>query len=182
MRDFRSDRYSSNRPRMDFVRQPGTTNAQTVNVIFREPVHRVLEKIKNEPYFRWSNKMAGEPSKRDQNLYCQYHQGHGHTTENCKNFWNHLDQLVREGKLKHLLHHSSGHQGHQEAKRDAALRPPAGTINVIMDAPGRTGTRPARVLSVAQLPAEESQPRPKRARISFRPVLSFSEEDKIGTI
>ena len=42
--------------------------------------------------------------------------------------------------------------------------------------------RPARVLSVAQLPAEESQPVPKRARMSFRPVLSFSEEDKIGTI
>ncbi|XP_030959041.1 uncharacterized protein LOC115980992 [Quercus lobata] len=51
-RDFRSDRYSSNRPRRDFVGQPGTTNAQTVNAVFREPVHRVLEKIKNKPYFR----------------------------------------------------------------------------------------------------------------------------------
>ena len=42
--------------------------------------------------------------------------------------------------------------------------------------------RPARVLSVAQLPAEESQPVLKRARMSFCLVLSFSEEDKIGTI
>ena len=42
--------------------------------------------------------------------------------------------------------------------------------------------RPARVLSVTQLPAEESQPGPKRARMNFRLVLSFSEEDKIGTI
>jgi len=33
-RDFRSDRYSSNRPRRDFVGQPETTNAQTVNVVF----------------------------------------------------------------------------------------------------------------------------------------------------
>ena len=41
---------------------------------------------------------------------------------------------------------------------------------------------PARVLSVAQPPVEESQPGPKRARINFRPILSFSEEDKIGTI
>ena len=46
----------------------------------------------------------------------------------------------------------------------------------------RTGTRPAQVLSVAPLPAEESQPGLKKARISFRPVISFSEEDKIGTI
>ncbi|XP_030964324.1 uncharacterized protein LOC115985524 [Quercus lobata] len=126
--------------------------------------------------------MAGEPSKRDQNLYCQYHQDHGHTIENCKNLWNHLDQLVQEGKLKHLLHHSSGHQSHQEARRDAALRPPAGTISVIVVVPGRTGMRLARVLLMAQLPAKESQPGLKRARMSFCPILSFSEEDKIGTI
>ena len=86
--------------------------------------------------------------------------------------------------MKHLLHHFSGHQvqAHQEAKRDVALRPLAGTINVIVTALGRTGTRPSRVLSVAQLPAEESQPGPKRARMDLRPVLSFSKEDKIGTI
>ena len=32
------------------------------------------------------------------------------------------------------------------------------------------------------MPAEESQPGPKRARMNFRLVLSFSKEDKIGTI
>ena len=35
---------------------------------------------------------------------------------------------------------------------------------------------------MAQRPAEESQPEPKRAKMNFRPTLSFSEEDKIGTI
>nr|XP_023926611.1 uncharacterized protein LOC112038033 [Quercus suber] len=56
-----------------------------------------------------------------------------------------------------------------------------GTINVILAAPGRTGTRPSRVLSVAQLHDKESQPEPKRVRRNFHPTLSFSEEDKIGT-
>ncbi|XP_030939576.1 uncharacterized protein LOC115964398 [Quercus lobata] len=51
-----------------------------------------------------------------------------------------------------------------------------------MAVPKKTGTHPSRVLSVAQLPAEESQPGPKRAGINFHPILSFSEEDKIGTI
>ena len=69
-RDFKSDRYNSNRLRRDFVRQPEATNTQTVNIVFREPVHRVLEKIKNEPYFRWLNKIAGESTRRDQNFYC----------------------------------------------------------------------------------------------------------------
>ena len=39
----------------------------------------------------------------------------------------------------------------------------------------------SRVLSMAQLPAEEPQLEPKRARMNFHPTLSFSEEDKIGT-
>ena len=34
---------------------------------------------------------------------------------------------------------------------------------------------------MAQLPAEEFQPELKRARMNFHPILSFSEEDKIGT-
>nr|XP_023891551.1 uncharacterized protein LOC112003576 [Quercus suber] len=108
---------------------------------------------------------------------------HGHTTEDCRNLWNHLDQLVREGKLKHLLHHSSSQQGqtYQEPRRDAAMGQPVGTSNVILAAPRRAGTRPLWVLSVAQQPAEESQAEPKRARRSFPPALSFSEEDKVGT-
>ena len=55
------------------------------------------------------------------------------------------------------------------------------TINVILAAPGRTGTRLSRVLSVAQLPAEEPQLEPKMAKMNFRLTLSFSEEDKIRT-
>ena len=93
-RDFRSDRYTNSRPRRDFAGQSETTNARNVGAVFRELVHQVLEKIKNEPYFRWPNKMAGESIKRNQNLYCQYHQDHGHTTKNCRNLWNYLDQLV----------------------------------------------------------------------------------------
>ena len=183
-RDFRSDRYTNSRPRRDFAGQSETTSARNVGAVFREPVHQVLEKIKNEPYFRWSNKMAGESTKRNQNLYCQYHQDHGHTAENCRNLWNYLDQLVREGKLKHLLHHSGGYQNqtHQESLRDATPRPHVGMINMILAAPGKMGAYPSRVFSVTQLPVEESQPGPKKAKRNSHPVLSFSEEDKVETI
>ena len=46
----------------------------------------------------------------------------------------------------------------------------------------RIGSQPSRVLSVTQLPAEESNRMLKKARIEARPVLSFSDEDKVGTI
>ena len=143
----------------------------------------MLEKIRNEPSFKWPNKIAGESMRRNQKFYCQYHKDHEHTMEDCRNLWNYLDQLVQERKLKHLLHHSSGHQsqGRQEPQRDAALRPPMGMINAILATLGRTGTHPSRVLYVAQLHVDEPQPEPKRAKMNFHPTLIFSEEDKIGT-
>ena len=64
-RDFRLDRYTNSRLRRDFAGQPKTTNAQNVGVVFQEPVHQVLEKIKSEPYFIWPNKMAGESTKQN---------------------------------------------------------------------------------------------------------------------
>ena len=54
-----------------------------------------------------------------------------------------------------------------------------GIINVFLAALGRIGTRPSRVLSLAQLPTEEPQPEPKRAKMNFHPTLSFSKEEKI---
>ena len=155
-----------------------------VNVVFREPVHQVLEKIKNESFFKWPNKMAGNPTRRNPSLYCQYHQDQGHTTEECRNLWDHLEQLVQEGKLKELLHHSSGRteQTGLDPWRDAPSRPPLGTINVIFAASGKTGSFSSRVIFMARLPAEDSSLGPKRAKMDIQTILGFSDEDKIGTI
>ena len=51
-RDFRSDRFNRcNRPRRDYAEQSGSTGAQAVHAMFREPLHKVLEKVKCEPFF-----------------------------------------------------------------------------------------------------------------------------------
>ena len=52
-----------------------------VNVTFKELVHRIVDQIKNEPYFRLPNKIGGDVSKRNQNVYCTYHRDKGHITE-----------------------------------------------------------------------------------------------------
>ena len=62
-RDFRSDQYNNNRSRRDYVEQSGSNNNQVVGAIFRELVHQVLEKVKNESFFKWPNKMVGNPKK-----------------------------------------------------------------------------------------------------------------------
>ena len=43
--------------------KPSQANAQVVSSVFKEPVYWILEKIKNEPYFKWPNKMGGDASK-----------------------------------------------------------------------------------------------------------------------
>ena len=147
-------------------------------------MHQVLEKIKNKPYFRWPKKMGGNPLRRNQSLHCQYHQEQGHTIEDCRTLWNHLKQLVREGRLQQFLYWLSeqGDQSRSGAQGNASLRPPLGTINVIFAAPGRIGSHPSRVMSIARQPVEDSNSEPKRARVEIRLALSFLNEDKIGTI
>ena len=128
--------------------------------------------------------MVGNPEKRNHNLCCQYHQDHGHTTENCRSLWDHLDQLIREGKLKQLLHHSRGLRGRANSRfeREIPSRPPLGTINVIFTASGRTGSCPSKVMFVARLSSKDTNQEPKRAKVERPLVMGFSDEDKIGTI
>ena len=95
-----------------------------------------------------------------------------------------MDQLAREGKLKQLLHHTSGLGGQTTSrfKSEIPPRPPLGTINVIFAALGRTGSCPSRVIFVTCMPSEDTSREPKRARLERPLVLGFSDEDKIGTI
>ena len=120
----------------------------------------------------------------NQNLYCHYHQDHGHTIEDCKNLWDHLEQLVREGRLKHLLHHFSGRRGQSSSafQGNAAPKPPLGTINVIFAVLGRTESCPSRIRSVSCYSDEDSNSMPKRVKMNVPLVLSFSDANKHGTI
>ena len=81
-----------------------------VSVAFKELVHKIVNRIKNEPFFRWPNKMGGDPFWRNQNLYCTYHKDKGHTTKQCRVLKDHLGQLVKAGYLKEFVV-DSGNRG-----------------------------------------------------------------------
>ena len=69
-----------------------------------------------------------------------------------------------------------------KSRRDIPSRPPLGTANVIFATPGRTGSYPSRVMSVARLSSGDINQNPKRAKVELPLVMGFSDEDKIGTI
>nr|XP_023929217.1 uncharacterized protein LOC112040562 [Quercus suber] len=155
-RDLRSDRYNNSRPRRDFVGHSGSTTPQD----------------------------GGNPTKRNQSLHCQYHQERRHTTEDCRTLWSHLEQLVKARKLKQFLHQPNGRgcQTGSGAQRDSSTRLPLGTISVILATLGRTSSQPSKVMFVARPPADGSSPNLKRSRMKVQPTLSFSDEDKVGTL
>ena len=84
------------------IQEPSTRTGE-INVTFKEPVHKILERIKNESYFRWTSKMGGDPARANQNLYCTYHRENGHTTKQCRVFKDHLEQLMKAGHLKEFV-------------------------------------------------------------------------------
>ncbi|XP_075653099.1 uncharacterized protein LOC142623545 [Castanea sativa] len=107
-KDLRGMGFLGSRPKQDFPSHP-----MLVNSLFKEPIHHILEKIRHEPYFRPPNKMSGNASTRNQNLNCHYHQDKGHTTEDFRTLRDHLNQLVKAGKINHFLAIPDGQVGQQ---------------------------------------------------------------------
>lgn len=148
-------------------------------MMFKEPVHKILDRIKNESYFRWLSKMGGDLLRRNQNLYCTYHWDKGHTTEYYRVLKDHLVQLVRSGHLREFVLELIGQETRQNAKPwGNPLPPPLGVIEVIHAAlRGTLVTQRKGVLAV--VPAEncrEEQPSGKRAKCAWEPI-AFDDED-----
>ncbi|XP_030940035.1 uncharacterized protein LOC115964957 [Quercus lobata] len=166
------------RPKKDFRLQEPEVQVEGINLAFKEPVHKILDQIKNESFFRWPNKMKGDPSRRIQNLYCTYHRDKGHTTEQCRVLKDHLGQLVKAGHLKEFVVDSTSQEAGQggQLKRNS-LPPPQGVIEVI-HATSRGTVTAKRVLTVACTGGDSSK---KKKRVEG-PTISFGEDDLEGTV
>ena len=82
--------------------------------MFKEPIYRILNKIKGEPFFVWPPKLPGNPATRNQKLQCSYHRDKGHLIENCHKFKTHLEQLVSDSHLgEYIDSNLSGSKGRE---------------------------------------------------------------------
>ena len=76
---------------------------QTVTTVFRIPIYKVLDQIRNQPYFRTPERTPGEFMGRNISKHCAYHNEDGHTTQVCRALKTHLEDLVRQGHLRDLV-------------------------------------------------------------------------------
>jgi hypothetical protein len=63
----------------------------------------VFMEIKRDPTFRWPTKMKGNPRKRDQQKFYEYHGDHGHLTEECITLCEEIENFIRNRSLVRFL-------------------------------------------------------------------------------
>ncbi|XP_028088841.1 uncharacterized protein LOC114289336 [Camellia sinensis] len=71
--------------------------------IFKEPIYRLVEKLKGEAFFVWHAKMPGDLARHNQTLRCTYHREKGHKTQNFRALKQHLGDLVTAGHLQQWI-------------------------------------------------------------------------------
>ena len=154
-----------------------------VNVVFKKLVHKIVDQIKNEPFFRWLKKIEGDPSRQNQNLYCTYHWDKGHTTEQCRVLKDHMGQLVKAGHLKEFVVELGNRgPGLGAQQRGNPVPPPLGIIEVIHAMPGSKNAVRTKVSIVASTgDFSEDQPPTKRTKGRLEPI-AIDDEDLEGTI
>ena len=76
---------------------------RSFETVLKEPIYKLLEKIKREPFFIWPPKLLGNAALRDEKLYCTYHKDTGHMTENYHMLKVYLEKLVSAGHINQYI-------------------------------------------------------------------------------
>ncbi|GKV27839.1 hypothetical protein SLEP1_g36962 [Rubroshorea leprosula] len=90
---------------------------------FNLPRSQIFMQIKNKMDLRRSGPMKTAAAARDHTRYCDFHQDHGHTTEQCNSLRSELESLAQKGML------NEQGVGYQQAP--PPLPPPARVIHMI---------------------------------------------------
>ncbi|XP_059434509.1 uncharacterized protein LOC132167523 [Corylus avellana] len=172
-------------------------------------VNEVFMEIRRDLAFRWPNKLWGDPRKRDRTKFCEYHNDHGHLTEDCVTLRQEIETFIRNGRLVRFLAGESNrdaiHQqpllldanrdvGRQELRCDRDNDPRVdsraprdqgvvGEIHTIFGGiVGGGQSNSARKAYARKMQTEEvlSVQRPSKVAWKDSMILSFSEEDARG--
>lgn len=59
--------------------------------------------IRRDPAFKWPGKLKGDLRRRNPQKFCEYHNDHGHLTEECAILRQEIESHIRNGKLVRFL-------------------------------------------------------------------------------
>ncbi|XP_030942077.1 uncharacterized protein LOC115967140 [Quercus lobata] len=85
-------------------RKTGSSSGRSQNYTpLNAPLDQVLMQIKDDPSFKWPEKMKGDPNKRNKNKYCRFHRDHGHDMDECYDLKQQIENPIKQGKLRHFV-------------------------------------------------------------------------------
>ena len=97
-------------------------------------VSQVLLEVQHERFLRWPSQMKSDPARRDDTKYCEFHEGHGHRTNDCIQLKNEIEYLIRHGHLNRYV----ASEGQEQVQPSLPRQPtpvqhqsPLGEIHVI---------------------------------------------------
>ncbi|KAK3013084.1 hypothetical protein RJ639_008975 [Escallonia herrerae] len=122
--------------------------------------------------------MQSRPKKINKDLWCHYHNDHGHTTNNCGSLKRAIEALIKWGKLRKFIAHKDRRQKSPpevEEREDRAEH--AGTINTISGGLAVGGSSGKSRKSYVREVCRTSQNLSKKQKTTPVPTISFFDED-----
>ncbi|KAK3007892.1 hypothetical protein RJ639_015233 [Escallonia herrerae] len=119
---------SAKRSKRDERRPKDTFNLTPLNA---KP-SQILHEIKDNKALQWPDSMKSRPNKRNKDLWCHFHNNHGHTTDNCGSLKRAIEALIKRDQLRKFVALGEGRQQTPPAMEEREEREEnAGTINTI---------------------------------------------------
>ncbi|XP_030955724.1 uncharacterized protein LOC115977839 [Quercus lobata] len=140
------------------------------------PLNQVLMQIKDDPSLKWPEKMKGDPNKRNKNKYCRFHRDHGHDTDECYDLKQQIENLIRQGKLKHFVGRDRTDEK-LKGKMEESSRPPLGEIRIIVGGNPMGQSSKSKKTYLKAVQNVQLSGRPPRTRFMDEPTISFTDED-----
>ncbi|KAL8103716.1 hypothetical protein AgCh_028063 [Apium graveolens] len=76
----------------------------------------ILKEVKDKPFYYPTKPMQTHPESRPYNRQCDYHETHGHKTENCLKFNYFIEHQVKKGNMNKYLVRDSNNRGEAQKR------------------------------------------------------------------
>ncbi|KAK3041765.1 hypothetical protein RJ639_000281 [Escallonia herrerae] len=133
---------------------------------------QILHEIKDNKALKWPKKMSSLPNKRNRDLWCHFHNDHGHTTDDCGSLKRAIEALIKCGQLRKFMDDKRrATEGREEREENT------GTTNNISRGLATGGSSGQAQKVYAKEMWVTSQLPSKRQKIMPLPTISFSDDD-----
>ncbi|GAA0176517.1 hypothetical protein LIER_29493 [Lithospermum erythrorhizon] len=88
----------------------------------RTSIGKVYTQMEDRKLLPKPQKLRSPPNRRDLKLFCEYHKGHGHDTNDCRLLKAEFEKLIRRGHLKEFVRERSPRPLRDSPSRNVKLR------------------------------------------------------------